>query len=85
MCIRDRLLLGLSENQLFQVVSLAKRSVFDNMDDIVVIMNKHNRVIDHNDSLDQVLPGEPRDHVGEHLSTVFNSHPQIVGLSLIHI
>lgn len=78
------LLLGLSENQLFQVVSLAKRSVFDNMDDIVVIMNKHNRVIDHNDSLNQVLPGEPRDHVGEHLSTVFNSHPQIVGFVMNH-
>jgi diguanylate cyclase (GGDEF)-like protein len=75
---------GLNENQLFQVVSLARRKVFDSMDDIVVIMNKNNRVIDHNDSLNQVLPGKHGDHVGEHLSTVFDSHPQIVGFVMNH-
>ncbi|MDD4337396.1 MAG: diguanylate cyclase [Firmicutes bacterium] len=75
---------GLNENQLFQVVSLARSRVFDSMDDIVVIMNKNNRVIDHNNSLNQVLSGQPRDHVGEHLSTVFDSHPQIVGFVMNH-
>jgi len=76
---------GLNENQLFQVVSLAKSKVFDNMNDIVVIINRNNRVIDYNSSLNRVLPGEPRDRVGEHLSTVFEAHPQIVDFVMNHV
>ncbi len=71
---------GLNENQLFQVVSLARRKVFDSMDDIVVIMNKNNRVIDHNDSLNQVLPGKHGIMSGASVHRVRLSPPRLSGL-----
>ncbi len=58
------LLFGLNENQLFQVVSIAKSRVLDSMDDAVLIINRNNRIIDHNHSLTHIVAGNSDDYVG---------------------
>ncbi len=78
------LLFGLNENQLFQVVSIAKSRVLDSMDDAVLIINRNNRIIDHNQSLTHIVAGNSDDYVGERLSDVFSSHPQVVDFVTNH-
>ncbi|MCR4427379.1 MAG: GGDEF domain-containing protein [Firmicutes bacterium] len=78
------LLIGLSPNQLFELVSLARNKVFDGMDDVVVIINRNNRVIDYSQSLNQIVPHRRKDHVDEHLSTLFKAHPRVAGFAMAH-
>ncbi|MEA4884565.1 MAG: diguanylate cyclase [Clostridia bacterium] len=75
---------GLNGNQLFNVVPLAQRRVIDSMNDIVVIISKNNRIVDHNPSLNQLLFCASRDHLGEHLSTVFSDYPEILEFVMTH-
>ncbi len=84
MAMNVLLLIGLSPNELFELVSLAKNKVFDSMDDIVVIIDRGNRVIDYNPALYQIVPERRQDYADEQLSTLFKAHPQIAQFATAH-
>ncbi len=77
-------LIGLSLGQLFDLLSIAKSRVFEGMDDIVVIIDRSNRVVDHNPALHQIAPERSRDYAGESLPTVFKEYPEIAEFATTH-
>lgn len=72
------LLLGLSPNRLFELLSAAKNRVFDNMDDIVFILNREHEVIEANKSASKILGNRAADCIGKHVAEVFDEYPQVV-------
>jgi len=77
-------LIGLSPGQVFDVVSIAKSRVFDGMDDIVVIIDRSNRVAGYNPALHQIIPELGSGYVGEPLRAVFDKHPEITEFAATH-
>jgi diguanylate cyclase (GGDEF)-like protein len=82
MAMNVLLLIGLRPGQVFDLVSIAKSRVFDGMDDIVVIIDRSNRVADYNPALHQVVPDRHRDYVGELLPLVFEKSPEIAEFAM---
>ncbi len=78
------LLIGLRPGQVFDLVSIAKSRVFDGMDDIVVIIDRSNRVAGYNPALHQIIPERGRDYVGEPFLAVFDKHPEIAEFATTH-
>jgi len=76
------LLIGLRPGQVFDLVSIAKSRVFDGMDDIVVIIDRSNRVAGYNPALHQIVPDRHRDYVGELLPLVFEKSPKIAEFAM---
>ena len=71
------LLIVLRPGQVFDLVSIAKSRVFDDMDDIVVIIDRSSRVADYNPALHQIVPEQGRDYTGQPLPMVFERYPKI--------
>lgn len=75
-------LVGLGPGQVFDLVSVAKSRVFDGMDDIVVIIDRSNRVADYNPALYQIVPKRGRDYASEFLPQVFEKNPEIAEFAM---
>jgi diguanylate cyclase (GGDEF)-like protein len=84
MAVNVLLLIGLSPGQVFDLVSIAKSRVFDGMYDIVVIIDRNNRVADYNPALHQIVPDRGNDYAGELLPVVFEKHPEIAEFAAAH-
>ena len=78
------LLIGLRPGQVFDLVSIAKSRVFDGMDDIVVIIDRSNRVAGYNPALHQIIPERGADCVGQPLPAVFDKQPEIAEFAANH-
>ena len=84
MVMNALLLIGLRPGQVFDLVSIAKSRVFDGMNDIVVIIDRSNRVADYNPALHQIIPKRGSGYVGEPLPVVFDKHPEIAEFATAH-
>jgi diguanylate cyclase (GGDEF)-like protein/PAS domain S-box-containing protein len=75
---------GFYGHQLLSVVPLARRLVVDSMDDVMIVLSRSNRIIDHNPALKWLPLCHSKDCLGQSLSSVFADYPEVIRLAEEH-
>lgn len=63
--------------QMFNVAPIARDTVFENMQDGVIVLNQNDRIVDYNSALLEVIPGLKKLSIGKSISEILNDNQQL--------
>jgi diguanylate cyclase (GGDEF)-like protein len=65
---------------ILEIIPLARDTIFENMNDGVLILDMEDRILDFNPALQNIFPDIHKNDVGSAVNKVFSEHPMLLNL-----